>query len=237
MDLDHRIYKALLPFAEPNRIPDFSRYFQNYEGGYGEGDVFIGVMVPLRREVAKEHAFIWTEEELATGLIHPCHEVRHTALFAVMRLFGADKKRRGYWHDFLRTHFEGMNNWDLVDTCAYKIFGRWAYEQDDYSTVEEMLGSSNVWERRTAVVSTLHGITKGRFDEAFAYCVVAAEGAPEILQKGIGWVLKTVWQKNSMLLEAHLSDHYRSGLYSRLIVRIALEKAEKEFRNDFLARG
>lgn len=233
--MEHPIYAALLPLAEPNRVKDFSRYFQNYPGGYGEGDVFMGVMVPNRRLVAKEYALQWDEDVLASGLVHECHEVRHTALFALMRRFGAERKRRGHWHDFLRDHFEGINNWDLVDTCAYKIFGRMAFESGDNSTLEAFLASENMWHKRTAVVSTLHMINHGRFDEALAYCQVAAEGAPDILQKGIGWVLKCIWQKDAAVAEAHLEMGYLSGLYSRLVIRIGLEKADKDFRNAFLA--
>jgi len=233
--MQHPIYEALLPLAEPDRVQDFSRYFQNYPGGYGEGDKFIGVMVPNRRLVAKEYALKWTEEDLATGLVHVCHEVRHTALFAVMRRFGAERARRQYWHDFLKAHSRGLDNWDLVDTCAYKIFGRWAYETGEYGTLESFLASANVWERRIAVVSTLHMINAGQYEQALAYCRIAAIDAPEILQKGIGWVLKSLWQKDQSVAERELEDGYRHGIYSRLVVRIGLEKASKEFRNEFLA--
>lgn len=44
-----------------------------------------------------------------------------------------------------------------------------------------------------------------------------------------------MWQLERALAEAHLSLHYKEGIYSRLIVRTALEKTSKEFRNEFLA--
>jgi hypothetical protein len=47
--MEHPIYNALLPLAEPSRVKDFSRYFQNYPGGYGEGDEFLGVEVYLAK--------------------------------------------------------------------------------------------------------------------------------------------------------------------------------------------
>jgi len=48
-------------------------------------------------------------------------------------------------------------------------------------------------------------------------------------------VLKCIWQKDAAVAEAHLEIGYLSGLYSRLVIRIGLEKADKEFRNAFLA--
>jgi hypothetical protein len=64
------------------------RYFQTFEGGYAEGDTFMGVMVPDRQKVAKVYFDQWDERVLRSGLVHPIHEVRHTALFTLMRYYG-----------------------------------------------------------------------------------------------------------------------------------------------------
>lgn len=37
------------------------------------------------------------------------------------------------------------------------------------------------------------------------------------------------------MAERELEDGYMHGVYSRLVVRIGLEKASKDFRNEFLA--
>lgn len=235
--MEHPIYSALLPHVEADRIKDFSRYFQNYEGGYGEGDVFMGVMVPLRRQTAKEHGATWDQDTLASGLAHPVHEVRHTALFATMQRFVKERKRRGFWHQFLLDHYDGINNWDLVDTCAHKVFGRWAVETGDTSALTSFLESTNVWHQRTALVATLWHQKTGDIQTTLSYCPAVAENAPDILQKAIGWVLKTAWQQDPVTTEEHLALYYREGLYTRLIVRITLEKASKEHRNDFLSLG
>ena len=230
----HPILSAIAPLAKPDRIADFSRYFQNYEGGYGERDVFIGVMVPDRRAMAKANAANWSPEVIATGLHHKIHEVRHTALFALLRRYGAERGNRQFWHDLLCDSFEGINNWDLVDTCAHVCLGRHAFDTKNDSTLTAFLGSSNVWKRRAAVVSQLWFLKNGEYEQLIAYAPIAAENAPDILQKGIGWLLKILWQMDPALAEAHLSVHFKSGLYSRLIVRIALEKTSKEFRKDFM---
>lgn len=41
--------------------------------------------------------------------------------------------------------------------------------------------------------------------------------------------------KDAAVAEAHMEMGYLSGLYSRLVIRIGLEKADKDFRNAFLA--
>ena len=65
----HPIHEALISFAQPDRINDFMRYFQTFEGGYAEGDTFMGVMVPDRQKVAKAYFDQWDERVLRSGLV------------------------------------------------------------------------------------------------------------------------------------------------------------------------
>lgn len=230
----HPIHTALLPFVQHDRIPELMRYFQTFEGGYAEGDSFMGVMVPDRQKVAKECFESWNEQVLRSGLVHPVHEVRHAALFALMRYYGKERKRKQHWHNVLFDCFEGMNNWDLVDSCAHKIFGQQAFKTGDFSTLEALLESPNIWFKRAAIVAQLWMLKQGRYDELLAYGPVAAENAPEILQKAVGWLMKCLWQQEPELAENHMAAYLQEGIYTRLIVRIGLEKANKEHRNQFL---
>ena len=61
MNADHPIYAALLPYVQKDRITDLMRYFQTGPGQYAEGDTFMGIMVPQRREVAKALGKTWSE--------------------------------------------------------------------------------------------------------------------------------------------------------------------------------
>ena len=61
----------------------------------------------------------------------------------------------------------------------------------------------------------------------YAYAPVAAEDAPEILQKAIGWLMKCLWQQQPELAEDHMAAYLQEGLYTRLIVRIGLERQER----------
>jgi len=236
VDKQHPIFLALSPFIQPDRVGDFSRYFQTFEGGYAYGDVFVGIMVPHRRLVARSNVFSWKENVLETGLKHECHEVRHTALFAVIRRYETEPENRQYWHDFLIANYEGINNWDLVDSCAYTIFGKHAIATGDQSVLHEFLVDDSIWKRRTAVVATLQFIAEGEFEETLAFCPIASLNAPEILQKAIGWALKSLWEKERELVLQHLEEHFSEGRYTRLIVRTALEKETRDFRAEFIAK-
>ncbi len=230
----HPVRQALEPYIEHDRVEALSRYFQTGPGQYAENDVFIGVSVPNRREVAKALAFELSEDLLASAMHHPVHEVRHVAVFIVLRRFSAERQNRPHWHQFLFDHFEGVNNWDLVDSCAHKIFGRWAYEHGDQRTMEELLNHHNMWYKRGALVATLFHLSKGNVQPTLDYCPIAAPDASEILQKAIGWVLKVAYEVNPTQVLPHLELYAMEGLYTKLVLRIALEKASATFRRSFI---
>jgi len=50
-----QVQNALVAMADKTRVPDYQRFFKTAPGEYGEGDVFIGVKVPLQRQVAKQY--------------------------------------------------------------------------------------------------------------------------------------------------------------------------------------
>ncbi|MCR3921236.1 MAG: DNA alkylation repair protein, partial [Firmicutes bacterium] len=77
----------------PAKAEHLPRFFKTQPGGYGEGDQFIGVVVPDQRRLAKRYAKILTLAEIATLLKEPIHEYRQTALFILVYQFAAATQR------------------------------------------------------------------------------------------------------------------------------------------------
>ncbi|GIQ88737.1 DNA alkylation repair enzyme [Kipferlia bialata] len=100
-------------------------------GEYGEGDTFIGVRIPKIRQIVKDHR--GTDVDTAVLLVRgEVHEERTLGLLLLVDLFERSVKRDketalSVFNAYM-AHTQHINNWDLVDTTAPKIVGRWLLE-------------------------------------------------------------------------------------------------------------
>ena len=92
-----------------------ARYFKTGKGEYGEGDVFLGVTVPVLRRVAKRYQELDCDE-LELLLKSKIHEHRAAALEILVEQYkrGDDRARKQVF-DFYLQNTRYVNNWDLVD--------------------------------------------------------------------------------------------------------------------------
>lgn len=85
--------------ADPSQVPGLSRFFKTGPGQYGEGDVFLGIKVPVTREIVKR---TWKEvsfDDLEECVRSEYHEVRLASLLVLVRIFkhsGKDLELRHY---------------------------------------------------------------------------------------------------------------------------------------------
>ena len=100
-----------------------ARFFKTGPGQYGEGDQFIGVKVPVIRNVAREFKSLLLAE--VECLLHSeIHEERLLALVILVGQFerGDDAIRKRIY-DFYLANTQHINNWDLMDLSAPQIVG------------------------------------------------------------------------------------------------------------------
>jgi 3-methyladenine DNA glycosylase AlkD len=96
--------------------------------------------------------------------------------------------------------------------------------------------SPSRWRRRAAAVSLIHGVRKGLFyDEAAAVTMRLVEDRDDMVQKGLGWLLRE-WAKHDPKAAVPVLMDIRPRA-SRLVLRTACEKLAPTLRARVLAKG
>lgn len=228
------IKTALQELSIPGKAEIMQTFFKTGKGEYGEGDVFIGVTVPDQRSVAKEFYSKISLEELGELLSSKIHEHRLTALLILVHQFEKtkDKIKQKEIIDFYLNRTQHINNWDLVDTSCYKIVGRYCFENQDSKLLEKLSESENMWEKRMAIVGTMHHIKKGQFELTKNFALKNLKHPHDLMHKANGWLLREMGNKNETELLDFLNMHYKE--MPRTCLRYAIEKLEEEVRKNYL---
>jgi len=234
---DNILYKAMYSKRDPAQVEGLSRFFKTGPGQYGEGDIFLGIKVPVTRELVKS---LWKEVSFETleGCIESkYHEVRLAALLCLVQIFKHAKKDealRKKCVDFYLAHTEHVNNWDLVDLSCYEILGPWLLDKDRSLLYDLARNGKTIWERRIAIVSTMAFTRKGQLDDTFAIAEIFLDGKPlhDLLQKAVGWLLRDAGAKDMERLKEWLAP--RCKTMPRTMLRYAIEKFPEDQRQQFL---
>ncbi|MEI6650664.1 MAG: DNA alkylation repair protein [Candidatus Moraniibacteriota bacterium] len=228
-----KIIKRLRSIGTPEKAKALSGFFKTGKGQYGEGDIFLGVMVPRQREIAKEFrdlSFVEIEKLLAS----PYHEARLTGLLILTYEFEkADDGKRKEIYDFLLDHRFAMNNWDLVDVIAPKIVGEYLLShRSERKILRTFSKSDNLWERRIAIVSTFAFIREGEFEDTLAICETVLDDKHDLIHKATGWMLREVGKRDEKTLRTFLDRH--ASRMPRTMLRYAIERLPERERKRYL---
>lgn len=230
MDLK-RIREKLKREADPGNAQHAQRFFKTGPGEYGEGDRFLGIRVPVLRKIAAEFKNM-SIEEAAELLQSEFHEERLTALFILIRIYKkGDKAVRQRIFDIYLKNTGKINNWDLVDSSAEHIVGDFLNETDKGILVR-LAQSSDLWERRIAVLSTFGYIKAGRFALTLKIVEMLLTDPHDLIHKACGWMLREIGKRDAETEELFLKKHYLT--MPRTMLRYAIEKFPPEKRQAYL---
>ena len=217
--------------GDPQRAEHSRRFFKTGPGEYGAGDRFLGVRVPQQRAIARKFKQA-TREEILELLQSPDHEVRLTALFMLVHLYGrAHPAGQEQIYQGYLAHVAHINNWDLVDSSAHQIVGQHLYDKDR-SVLIRLARSPNLWERRISIIATHYFIRRDDFQDTLKISQVLLNDPEDLIHKAVGWMLREVGKRNPDVEEAFLKDHYQQ--MPRTMLRYAIEKLPGERRQAYL---
>lgn len=225
------IRKALLLLEDRDKAEILQRFFKTGTGQYGEGDFFLGVGVPQLRKLSKECGEI-DLGELRALLWSSVHEERFLALLILIRDYEeADHagKRRIYGLYLQNTRW--INNWDLVDLSAPKIVGDFLMIRDR-KPLYRLARSSDLWERRIAILATFRFIKERQFNDTLNISEILLRDKEDLIHKAVGWMLREVGKRDVSAEEAFLKQHYRQ--MPRTMLRYAIERFPSEKKKHFM---
>lgn len=222
--------------ALPEKAKVLPRFFKTGQGDYGEGDKFLGVVVPVQRAIANQYWKQAEEYDISRLLDSPFHEERLTGLFILVARFRADRKKdpeNDKWVKLYIRKMDRVNNWDLVDSSAPQILGQWL-EDRDRSLLYKLARSKDLWKNRIAMVSTQHFIRNNDLDDLEKLAEILLPHEHDLIHKAVGWMLREGWQKDLIRIEKWLK-RFKTKM-SRTMLRYAIEKMEEKKRKTFLER-
>jgi 3-methyladenine DNA glycosylase AlkD len=209
----------------------FRSFFKTGPGEYGEGDIFIGVTVPELRQVAASYQAI-TLREVTQLLRSTIHEERLLALLILVRAYargdGHTKKRI---YELYLGNTRHVNNWDLVDASAEHIVGAFLLGKSK-KPLSALARSSDLWERRTAIMATFHFIKRGKFAETLKIARILFADKEDLIHKAVGWMLREVGKRHLQSEERFLKEHYKK--MPRTMLRYAIERLPESKRQRYL---
>jgi 3-methyladenine DNA glycosylase AlkD len=229
-----RFVERLKAYRSTEELKKIQRYFKSGEGEYGEGDEFMGVRMGQVFALAKEFMEM-SPNEIEKLLESPIHEVRVGAVSIMdwqARSNKTSEERRKELFDLYIKRHDRINNWDLVDRSAPYVVGGYLFDKPR-ALLYKLARSKNIWERRTAIVSTFYFIRKGEVDDTFKIAEMLLNDKEDLIHKATGGWLREAGKKDRQRLLSFL-DKYAATM-PRTMLRYAIERLDKKQREHYMS--
>ena len=238
----NKLLQEITARADASQVEGLSRFFKTGPGQYGEGDKFLGIKVPVTREVVKA---CWREtslQDLEECIASAYHEVRLAALLALVEIFAHAKRfpvkpsiSQQDCVDFYLAHTDRINNWDLVDLSCYPLLGVWLLDKDRQLLYDLARDGKTIWEQRIGIVSTMTFIRHGQLQDTFDIADILQHHPHDLIHKAVGWLLREAGKRDKEALVAYLEPRYQT--MPRTMLRYAIEKFPEAERQQYLKKA
>lgn len=228
----NQIKKDIEDLENPEKAKLLQRFFKTGPGQYGEGDIFLGITVPLQRQIAKKYTNL-SLDEIQELLSSKIHEHRLIALLILIDKYKkADQIKKEEILNLYLKNTKYINNWDLIDLSAPNIVGDYFLEKDK-SILYKLANSDNLWEKRIAVLATFTFIKNNRFDDSLKISEILLKDKHDLIHKAVGWMLREIGKKDQKTEEDFLKKHYKN--MPRTMLRYSIERFSEEKRKFYLS--
>jgi len=225
------IQNTLRQLASPEKAKILQGFFKTGPGQYGEGDRFLGITVPQLRAFSKKHLDL--DEKTTLALLHSdFHEERLLALLIFVHQYeNGDAAQQERIYQLYLNNTRHINNWDLVDVTAHKIVGAHLWQRNRDLLIK-LAKSTDLWERRIAIVATYYFIKRAQFDDTLTIARILMADKEDLIHKAVGWMLREVGKQSVATLEKFLKETYPH--MPRTMLRYAIERLPESRRKNYL---
>ena len=228
-----QLKKELKELSDPKQAKILQGFFKTGKGEYGEGDIFLGVKVPIQRKVVAGFRDL-SQKDIEKLLNSKIHEYRMTALLILIDQYEkANESEKKIIFNFYLKNSKSINNWDLVDISAPKIVGNYLTEKPRI-VLYKFARSKNLWQRRIAIISTFTFIRNNDFDDTLKISKMFLSDEHDLIHKAVGWMLREVGKRDQGIEEEFLKRHYSK--MPRVMLRYAIEKFDEKKRKFYLKK-
>ena len=228
-----QLKKELKELSDPKQAKILQRFFKTGEGEYGEGDIFLGVKVPIQRKVVTNFRDL-SQKDIEKLLNSKIHEYRMTALLILIDQYEkANENEKKIIFNFYLKNSKSINNWDLVDVSAPKIVGNYLMKKPR-TVLYKFARSKNLWQRRIAIISTFVFIRNNDFDDTLKISKMFLADEHDLINKAVGWMLREVGKRDQKIEEEFLKKH--CSKMPRVMLRYAIEKFDEKKRKSYLKK-
>lgn len=237
-----RFVEELEKHRSPEKREKYERHFQTGEGQYGEGDVFIGVRVPVLRTVVKRFAAL-PPAEVELLLDSDVHEHRLAGLLIMVKQYERASRTRNR-DDAERTRLSQryldavrrgrVNNWDLVDSSAPILLGDYVFDRPR-DVLFDLAASDILWRRRVAMLATYGLILRGDASTTLELAAFLRDDREDLMHKAVGWMLREVGKRVDRQLLLQFLDQHAKRM-PRTALSYATEHLDLESRAHYRLR-
>ena len=238
----------------PAKAKILQGFFKTGKGEYGEGDIFLGITVPLQRNLVKKYWQSLNLTDVDKLLKSKIHEERLIALLILVNKFQSACRRHPERSEgsqtltdsspsglrmtpkkifqFYLSHTKYINNWDLVDLSAPNIIGEYLINKNK-QILYKLAKSNNLWERRIAILATFRFIKQKNSQHTLKLAKILLKDKHDLIHKAVGWMLREVGKRCSIKTLTNFLDQEVRQM-PRTTLRYAIERLPKKLRKHYL---
>ena len=194
---------------------------------------FLGVRMASIFTLAKQHIEMPIVE--IEKLLHSNYYEARMGAVSIMDFQARNNKttaasKKALFDLYINRH-DRINNWDLVDRSAPYVVGGYLFDKPR-KILYKLAKSKNVWERRTAIVSTYYFIRQNDLSDTFKIAELLMADENDLIQKAVGSWIREAGKYDKLALIEFL-DSFASAMPATML-RNAIEKLDKKEKAVYL---